>query len=477
LSGQVGKLPSLYILAVSNPSLRRDIASAYLVTAMRLLAWATVIAAVVRVAGSYAFALLGLVQSTVGILEYAAIGLSPAIIRLSAEAMKQALDANGNVPLAVPHREAAVQRVYANGLAMAILTAMGGVICFGIFMFYFHRSKTNAEGGGVAFELVFMVGLASLIRLMSDAPGASLQTTGKIFVDNLLLSLHEAIWVVGTIINLYIFHLPWQRATGFALLAGSVLLLILRSITSHQTGTGMFEKWWKRLHPDTLRRMFLFGGMVVAAQMGDYLYAPTDYILIAKLIGLGPISIYLPAVQVDGGALLLVTALATVLLPRTALAHAAANPHTVRRYYIRGTLATGGMLLIAAPIALWLSPLFFRLLIGQSMPETVAILPMMLIHTVLGGSSMVGRSILLAIGKVRAFTISVLIAGVANVVFSYAFVRFGHMGLRGIILGTIVAVTGRCLFWMPWYTLRALRSEEPSGGPPLLEPISSAPAL
>jgi Na+-driven multidrug efflux pump len=106
------------------------------------------------------------------------------------------------------------------------------------------------------------------------------------------------------------------------------------------------------------------------------------------------------------------------------------------------------------------------------MKETCAILPLVLIHTVIGGSAMVGRSVLLAIGKVRPFTISVLFAGVANVIFGYCFVRFGHLGLNGIVLGTICAVTCRCAIWMPWYTLRALRSEEPADGPPLLEPIS-----
>jgi hypothetical protein len=43
------------------------------------------------------------------------------------------------------------------------------------------------------------------------------------------------------------------------------------------------------------------------------------------------------------------------------------------------------------------------------------------------------------------------------------------MELRGIVLGTIVAVIARCAIWMPWYTLRVLRSQTPPpGGPPIL---------
>ncbi|MDP9172427.1 MAG: MATE family efflux transporter [Planctomycetota bacterium] len=449
--------------ARGTSSLKRDIVSAYLVTAARMLAWITVTATVYRVAGKLAFALLGIVESTVGILEYAAIGLSPAIIRLTAEAIqnhKAAPPADEGARAPEPfYNVPAIRAVYANGFAMAVLTAVGGGAFLGLFLFFFRNTQTNRGSHGVALELVLMVGLATLLRMMSDAPGAVLQTCGRIFLDNVLLTIHEAIWGVGTVINLYVFHLRWQRATGFALLTGSVVLLIARSLASHSTVKDLFKAWWTRVDPRMVRRLLIFGGMVVAAQMADYLYAPTDYLIILNLIDQATVAVYQPAVKIDGAALLLVTALATVLLPRTALAHASGNMETVRRYYILGTVSTGLVLLGAAPLVWWVAPHLLNLWLGDPMPATCAILPFMLIHTVIGGSSAVGRAILLAIGKIREFTISVLIAGIANVILSYAFVRYGHMGLRGIVLGTIVAVAGRCVFWLPWYTLRVLHEQ------------------
>jgi len=74
-----------------------------------------------------------------------------------------------------------------------------------------------------------------------------------------------------------------------------------------------------------------------------------------------------------------------------------------------------------------------------------------------------GRAILLGMGKVTPFTISVLVAGVANVLLSYIFVRYLHLGLPGIIYGTILAVVGRCAIWMPWYIL--CRAVKTSPGP------------
>ncbi len=454
--------------AQTAPSLRRDIASAYLVTAARVIAWIVVTAAVFRVAGKSAFALLAIVQSTVGILEYAAIGLSPAIIRLTAEAIRDARNGTGSETIS------SVQTVYANGFFMALLTAMGGAVLLACFIRFFNSTQTNIHSGGVASELVLMVGIATLLRLLSDAAGAALQTSGKIFLDNLLLTSHEVIWGLGTAFDIFVFHLPWQRATGFALVAGSLVLLAARGVMSHRYGSGLFNRWWRRFNAPMVRRLLIFGGIVVAAQMADYLYAPTDNLLILNLIDQATVAVYTPAVQIDGGALLLAGALASVLLPRTALAHASGDPHLVRKYYIRGTLATFLLLLAAAPI-LWLAaPFFFRLWLGNRMDATCAILPLMLIHTVIGGSSAVGRAILLAIGKVRAFALSVLIAGIVNVALSFTFVRFCHLGLRGIILGTIVAVTGRCAIWMPWYTLRVLKRETMPAEAPILQTMPPA---
>ena len=105
------------------------------------------------------------------------------------------------------------------------------------------------------------------------------------------------------------------------------------------------------------------------------------------------------------------------------------------------------------------------------MPATQALLPLMLANSVIGGSSAVGRSILLGAGRLRPLAAAALASGAANVLCSYAFVRFGNGGLRGIVLGTSVALVGRCALWMPWYVLKTLRSDRRAriGGTPLRE--------
>ena len=326
-----------------------------------------------------------------------------------------------------------------------------------------------------AFDLILYVGIATIFRMMSDAPGAALQTSHRIFTDNILLTLAEVIWAVGTLLGLYVLKLPWQAATGIALLVGSGLLLILRAAISHRYDSGLFGQWWRHVEPAMLRRLLTYGLLVVGAQMADWLYAPANYILIANLMGPQIVADYSPAVQSDGGVLLLVSAVAATLLPRTALAHAAGRSKSVRRYYVVGTLGTAAVLALAAPVVWLAAPLMFRLWLSSPLNETCAILPLVLIHTVVGGSSAVGRSILLAIGRVRPFTISVLTGGICNILLGFVLVRYLHMGLRGIVWATVIAVSVRCLLWLPWYTLRAIRQTETQEAEPPSREIASLP--
>ncbi len=170
---------------------------------------------------------------------------------------------------------------------MALLSALGGGMLLFVCLWLFQSSQTNADSHGAASELILMFGVSTLLRLMSDAPGAALQTSGKIALDNLLLTTHEIVWGAGTVIALLLFGLPWQRATGGALICAGLILLIGRGLLSHRYGSGLLNQWWRRLSPRVIRRLLIFGAMVVAAQMADYLYAPTDNLLILNLINLG----------------------------------------------------------------------------------------------------------------------------------------------------------------------------------------------
>jgi O-antigen/teichoic acid export membrane protein len=443
-------------------SLRRDIISAYLASGAKIASWVIVSAIVFRKGGIAEFGMLALIRATIGLLQYASLGLGPAMVKLGAEAEAPSVGA------AVAPEQAQVlayysespqggiSRLYSNAISFATISALVGVILIFFYALFFtriHRVPANLELGA-SYTAAF-IGCGLLLRLISEAPAAVLQIRGRIARDYRFLVEAELVWIAGTV--LLVVTNPMQVKTllyaGQAYLLASLYLLVRRAIeVRFLIGAPSF-----RLDSNILGSIFRIGGLVTLAQLADYLYAPTDYILINHFLGSRVVAIYAPAVQIDSAMMLLVGGLAAVLFPRSAIAHSSGDIGAVREYYLRGTLASAVILLVGSVTVWAIAPLIFRAWLGNPMDRTREILPLVLIHTIIGGSAMVGRSVLLAAGKFTPFAISVLLAGAINVIFSYIFVKYFQLGLRGIIYGTIIAVVARCLLWMPWYVMRSLR--------------------
>jgi O-antigen/teichoic acid export membrane protein len=336
---------------------------------------------------------------------------------------------------------------------------MGLLILIG-YVYWANHSKEITSLVPEASDFIFAFGLGVLIDLLSDAASAVLQTSNRITLDNIFVIVGEAIWAGMTAFFVY-FHTSRNdfsiaRDVGLPYCLGTSALLFLRWFAARRSLPSTDISRFKHLNPTILKRLLTFGSLVTAAQLADYLYAPTDFLLISLLLHPIEAATYAPAVQIDAGLLLLVSGLAAVVLPRAAMAHASQDHAALKRYYYLGTLFSIGVLVVAA-FGVWaIAPQLFHIWFGNKLPATRAILPLVLIHTVIGGSSSVGRSILLGMGKVGPFTTAVLIAGVSNVLLSWYFVAICGMGLTGIILGTIIAVVGRCVVWMPWYVMKVL---------------------
>lgn len=433
-------------------------------------------AIVYRVLGPDAFALLMMVRTTIGLLNYTALGVGPAMVRLAAEARHHPAIGRAQIGTSVLEYESVelpdpLHVVWSNGLIAAVFCGGIGLGITALYAAGFHVFFAVSPAlVNHAVVVAAFVGAGTVFRLIGDAPGAILQTSGRIALDNILGAAGELFWVLLSVLYLRVD----QSIDGIAAayMNSGLVLLVCRWVIAGRIGGGLIPRR-RLIDRGVFRQIFTFGLLIVVAQLADYLYAPTDYILINRLIDARAVAAYAPLVQIDGGLLVLVTALAAVLLPKTALAHAGGNRAAVRAYYLRGTLFSFIILAAAAAVVWLFSGQILHLWLGHPMPETQAILPLVLIHTVIGGSSAVGRSILLATGRVKPFTVSVLLAGATNVALSYAFVRFCNWGLRGIVLGTIVAVVLRCAIWMPWYVMRSLRSAAVVD----IEPLPAAPVI
>lgn len=426
--------------------MRADVTAAYVASAARIGAWAVVSAAVYRLAGPADFGMLALIRGTIGLLNYTAVGLTPALIRLLAEG------AGTEEDRASLHAQRAI---YSSGILVAAAAVFVGLLLSLLYAGFFDSLHVVPSALRRDAPLAaLLIGIGTVLRLYSDASGALLQVRGHIALDSYLLAGADAFWAAAT---LALFAHPGVLAAAQAYAAAAALLVIARSAAVARLEAPVWPPTLSLVRAPYVRRLLSFGFLVLLSQLAEYFYAPTDYILIDHFFGARAVAQYAPAMQIDSGLLMLVMGLAAVLLPRAALAHTRGAYAALVRYYVRGTLATAALLLVGA-VAIWaLAPLLFRLWFGAHPPDTRPILALVLASTVIGGSAAVGRSILLGMGKMRAYAIAALLAGAANVIASYCFVKYAGLGLRGIIYGTLVAVIGRCAIWMPWYVFRQLR--------------------
>jgi O-antigen/teichoic acid export membrane protein len=422
--------------ATASSRLRGDIASAYLVAGSRIAGWLVVSALIFRRLGAESFAIFALIRGTIGLLNYISLGLSPALIHYGAQR-----DENRTL-----------RKYFSSALLVVMIGGVIGLLGTVVYAAAFKHLLNVPPAQPMLPAIVLLMGIGMLARLGGDAPGAILQVSHRIKLDNLLVAAGDLLWAALSAIAV----LSGWGLLGIAVafFASGLLPLLGRLFLSLRIVGGASASLIDR---QIVRVLVGYGAMVVLAQLADYLYAPTDYILINKLLERVDVAAYAPAVQIDSGLLLLVIGLSAVLLPHAADAHAAGSPKLVRRYYVNGTLSSAIILLVCCSFVWLIAPTLLKTWLGEPMPQTLTILPLVLMNTVIGGCSAVGRSILLAVGRARPFAIAALISGAVNVVSSYAFVRFFHLGLRGIVLGTTVAIIGRCMIWMPWYVLRTIR--------------------
>lgn len=429
-------------------------ASSYAASIARVVSWMIVAAVVYRGYGASELAILMLLRGTVGLLSYANLGLMPTLVHLLSRPLPAEPIQTQQTALEYARGETEAQRLAPNRIFATafVLMLFAGIVAFGCATLYanniesVHRITSHRAGLNLRWVALFMAG-GVILRTVSDVFGARLHASGRLFTDNLCLVVGEMLFVLlacGGRVD------AEGAALTFAI--GSFLVLVLRGILCDRDVGGSFGHFEARL----VRPLVAGGALVLLSQLADWLYAPANQVLIDRFLGTREIATYVPAIQVDAALLLLVAGLSTVLLPRAAAAFHSKDVDTLRGYYVTGTVFSIAILALGATFVCLASDWLFRIWFKDPLPATQAILPLVMIHTVIGGSASIGRSVLFGIGAIKPYAIAAIVGGIANVVLAIVFLTTTDLGLRGIIYATIVTVTVRCLIWLPWYTLRTI---------------------
>jgi O-antigen/teichoic acid export membrane protein len=311
-------------------------------------------------------------------------------------------------------------------------------------------------GAGPVLSLMVM---GMMGRTLGEVAGAVSQSRNLLAADNLVVAIGELLWPALMTIGIRLNPDTNIRAASAFFLSGMIALAARAIIAS----------WDMKRLPElvgTVRCLVLIvapAGLLVLGQLADFCYAPMNQYLIARLQGPLDVAVYAPALQIDGALLLLTSAVGAVLLPHATHALVRGEIGVVRRDYVRGSLACGAVLLVAAvPVGLSAEWILRQWLGRNVMPMAAGIVPLVLVHTVIGGTAGIGRAVILAAGRYRTYAAVALGFGVLNAAGAATALKAGW-GVKGVVMVTIVTVSVRCLIWMPWYTMRTLGRLEKAG--------------
>jgi hypothetical protein len=264
--------------------MRRDVISAYAASGMKIGSWIVVLGLLYRSA-PWQFAIVALIRGTIGILNYTTFGLSPAMIRMLAERRNDHAAQHDTGTLSYQTPTAAVTggmpQLYANGLIIAMISGLAGLAISFVYARYFPdiypaSLKTAVVlPNAIMTTTVFWIGVGTVLRLMSDAPGSVLQAQGRIANDNFLIIEAEIVWTALATVLIFV---HWNGAgTGSALpyvgysFAVSGLFMLARRAETARRLTDIFLPPLRWVNEQTLKRLLAFGTLVMFAPLADYL--------------------------------------------------------------------------------------------------------------------------------------------------------------------------------------------------------------
>ena len=450
--------------------MKLDLASAYAASLARVASWAVIAGVIYDRSGSTAFAAFSITRAIMTLIAVSGLGLTPTLVvllpqfkvRLKSRAEIERDESGMMMEYETPRKRPeppADSLLMDTAFRLVVIAALG----VSALVYLFFEIADSSGWFDSKFAMIVRDGAvgalgATFIRLFADVAGTRLQTSGYLALDFLLQAATEICWVAIAYPSLHSNQIS-AEAVSIAmgtLMLSNILFGLIRFFLATLLQSGLGFTLIQFRYAGLLLRT---GSLLMAAQVADLLYGPANQALIKAYLTTQSLAEYAPLLHIDAALLLGVGGLATLLLPKTAIAMGDQNHAAIRRYYVNGTLASLTLLAAGAAFAWAVAPRLFKVWFGDPLPATVALLPLVMIHTVIGGTAGVGRSILFGMNRAAAYTAASLVGGVANVGLAILLVTHTALGLRGIILATIITVVVRCAIWMPWYTLRAIRQE------------------
>jgi len=330
-------------------------------------------------------------------------------------------------------------RVLANALVtstlVALLTAAIGFPLAGTLV---DSMRVPAEFRAEAILCYYTLIAAVLANQLATPLLGLLTSANRYDLIDLVPAVGQAVYA-GLVVLAFTIRGPSLVLLGFANLAAQVLwLLVLGGLSLRHLGGARIRRGaldWKEL-----KAVLGFSGELLVINLSVLLTYQTDNIVISRLIGVAAVAHYTVASSLITRFRQISYGLSRTFMPATA--DPATTPADRRELHFRGTRYSTLLVVIFGAVAAGLATPFYERWLGPAYRASAGIFVLLVVANLFAMSQYVTNSVLTGLRHTRPLMVSEVVAALANLGLSIAFVMAG-LGLEGVALGTLVPMVLR----------------------------------
>lgn len=283
--------------------------------------------------------------------------------------------------------------------------------------------------------IIWLSAASQLMGAITQPWYATLSAEDRYTLINILYVLQQLLILIG--VSLVQF-LPVDLLLGLCIvwLAPGVIIGVILAAWIFQQKP-FFRLNWHYVRWQDCKQLLSLGGWSSLIGFASNLYERTDQILINLFLGPAFNAIYAVAIQLGSALNRLVTSLTSVLLPTASRISDNGSVWEKQQLILRSTryvltLALPGAIVVAIfrreIIELWL---------GKGFDAAISILPLTIFLVFCRIPIFVTWPYLTATNQLKLPAYAILLDGICNVFLSICYVKTFHLGLAGIVLGTL----------------------------------------
>jgi O-antigen/teichoic acid export membrane protein len=283
--------------------------------------------------------------------------------------------------------------------------------------------------------IIWLSAASQLMGAITQPWAATLSAQDRYTLINILYVLQQVLILIG--VSLVQF-LPVDLLLALCLvwLTPGVIIGVMLAAWIYQQKP-FFRLNWRYVHWQDCKQLLSLGGWSSLIGFASNLYERTDQILINLFLGPAFNAIYAVAIQLGSALNRLVTSLTSVLLPTASRISDSGSVWEKQQLILRSTRY---VLTLALPGAFGVA-IFRReiieLWLGQGFSAAIDILPLIIFLVFCRIPIFVTWPYLTATNQLKLPAYAILLDGICNVLLSISYVKAFHLGLAGIVLGTL----------------------------------------